>query len=74
MRAAPSERETSDLEQEVDELQAYLVERVTRLVNTGCVIAFAGTNAEEAKVLILEINTTVQGLEEASGELAQRGH
>lgn len=77
MRATPDQRETSDLKQSVEEMEAWLVERTCRLVNTGCVIALVHPELDrqdEAKTLVLEINTAVHELEELRGELAERGH
>jgi hypothetical protein len=77
MRATPDQRETSDLKQSIEEMEAWIVERTCRLVNTGCVIALVHPEVErqdEAKTLVLEINTAVQELEEMRTEITQRGH
>lgn len=77
MRATPDQRETSDLKQSIEEMEAWIVERTCRLVNTGCVIALVHPELErqdEAKTLVLEINAAVQELEEMRTEVAQRGH
>lgn len=77
MRATPDQRETSDLKQSIEEMEAWIVERTCRLVNTGCVIALVHPELErqdEAKTLVLEINAAVQELEEMRTEVTQRGH
>jgi hypothetical protein len=77
MRATPDQRETSDLKQSIEEMEAWIVERTCRLVNTGCVIALVHPEVErqdEAKTLVLEINAAVQELEEMRTEITQRGH
>lgn len=77
MRATPDQRETSDLKQSIEEMEAWIVERTCRLVNTGCVIALVHPELErqdEAKTLVLEINAAVHELEEMRTEITQRGH
>lgn len=74
MRAGVDERDTNDLLQEVDDMRNEIVEKTTALMRQKVVLGIAGDDADEARLLVMEIQQAIHLMEEAQAEITARGH
>lgn len=77
MRAAPSERDTSDLKQSAEELASEILSTAVAFVNTGVIVGLAHQTpgrADEASEILTALQGAVNEYEDVQAELAERGH